>query len=643
MPDVPLLNIAARLPTVAKTMPEALAVVEPLGYDRQGKRIYWHFTFRELDEDSDRIAAGLRSIGVTPGTRLALLVRPGIDFISLSFALFKAGAVALLIDPGMGRRNLIRCLAEGRPQGFVAIPMVHAVRTLLRGRFPESRFHVTVGRRWFWGGATLTQFRRRPWTGPEMAPTAADDPAAIIFTTGSTGPPKGVLYRHGNFDAQVDEIRDFYGIQPGEIDLPCFPLFGLFNCAMGVTAVIPDLDPSRPAQVDPAKIIEAVRDWNVTQTFGSPAIWNRVSEYCQLAVGSGQWAVKETGKESGDRSQETAAKRRLPTANCQLPTHSVPSPQSPIPNPQSLTSQRLASHERPLATVRRVLSAGAPVPAHVLERMRACIHPEGEVHTPYGATEALPVASIGDREVLSETANLTRQGAGVCVGRNFPGIEWKIIRIVEGPIRSIADAVELPSGEIGELIVRGPVVTREYVTRVEANVLGKIADGGDCPIFRPSENGTVPLAVPSSDSVWHRMGDSGYLDEQGRFWFCGRVAHRVVTAAGPMFPIRCEAIFNQHPAVYRSALVGVGSPGRRRPVIILEPKAGKMPAAGPETERFLGEVRELGKANPLTAAIDAFLLHPAFPVDIRHNAKIFREKLAAWAAETLLVFPPSGG
>ncbi len=316
-------------------------MVEPLGYDAQGKRQYRHVTFRELDQDSDRIARGLRQMGVSPGTKLALLVRPGIDFVSLVFGLFKAGAVAILIDPGMGRRNLIRCLAEAEPEGFVAIPLVQAVRALLPGRFPKARFNVTVGRRWFWGGVTLEQLRGGPWSGSELAATTADDPAAIIFTTGSTGPPKGVLFTHGNFDAQVDQIRDFYGIQPGEVDLPAFPLFGLFNCAMGVTAVIPDMDPSRPAQVDPTKIIEAVRDWNVTQAFGSPAIWDRVGRYCE--------------------------------------THGVGLP-----------------------TVRRVLSAGAPVPAEVLRRMKACIHPEGDIHTPYGATEALPVASISASEVLGE-------------------------------------------------------------------------------------------------------------------------------------------------------------------------------------------------------------------------------------------------
>jgi len=546
-------NVAARLTTIAQAMPEATAVVEPLGYDRQGKRRYGRLTFRELDADSDRIAWGLRAMGVVPGTRLALLVRPGIDFVSLVLALLKAGAVAILIDPGMGRRNVVRCLTEAEPEGFVAIPIVHAVRMLLGRRFRKARFNVTVGRRWFWGGATLDQFRRQPHRGSEMVSTTADDPAAIIFTTGSTGPPKGVLYCHGNFDAQVDELRDFYGVRPGEIDLPGFPLFGLFNCVMGVTAVIPDMDPSRPAKVDPHKIVEAIHDWEVTQTFGSPAIWDRVGRYC------GRHGI------------------RLPT-------------------------------------VRRVLSAGAPVPADVLRRMKDCIHPEGDVHTPYGATESLPVSSISAAEVLRETAARTAEGDGVCVGRKFPRIQWKVIRIVDGPIRRPEEVEVLPPEEIGELIVRGPVVTRRYVTRTEANALGKIADGS---------------------AAWHRLGDAGYLDRHGRFWFCGRVAHRVLTAEGPMYTIPCEAIINQHPAVFRSALVGVGPGGNQRPVIVLELSRDRMPRSRQAREALLAEVRRLAEGNPLTARIEDILVHPAFPVDIRHNAKIFREKLAAWAAKRL--------
>jgi len=546
-------NVASRLTAMAQAMPDAIAVVEPLGYASEGKRQYRQVTFRELDQDSGRIARGLRGLGAGPGTRLALLVRPGIDFVSLVFALFKAGVVVILIDPGMGRRSLIGCLAEAEPDGFVAIPVVHAVRMLVRRRFPKARFNVTVGRRWFWGGVTLDQLRAPPDQAAEPALTTADDPAAIIFTTGSTGPAKGVLFTHGNFDAQVSQICDFYGIEPGGIDLPCFPMFGLFNCAMGVTAVIPDMDPSRPATVDPRKIIEAIDDWNVIQAFGSPAVWNRVGRYCR-------------------------------------------------------------EHGVKLGTVRRVLSAGAPIPADVLERMKACIHPEGDVHTPYGATEALPVASIAAGEVLGETARRTATGAGVCVGRKFSGIAWKVVRIVEGPIGGLDEAEELPCGEIGELIVRGPQVTRQYVNRREANQLGKIRDG---------------------DAVWHRMGDVGYFDEQGRFWYCGRLAHRVLTPDGPIYPVRCEAIFNQHADVFRSAVVGVGPRGEQRGVAVLEPVRGRMPRGQAARDALIEEVRRIGQSNPVTAGIQDFLLHPAFPVDIRHNAKIFREKLAIWAAGQL--------
>ena len=547
-------NVAARLRIAARATPDAVAIAFPRGYDAQGKRQYDEVTFAQLDCDVERLARGIVTLGARPGTRIALLVRPSIDFIALVFALLRSGAVTILIDPGMGRKNLVRCLSDAEPEGFIAISPVHAVRTLLGGKFPKARINVTLGRRWFWGGLTLNGLRELGVASDVPLPkTEADDPAAIIFTTGSTGPPKGVLYSHGNFDTQVTEIQGQYGIQPGEVDLPGFPLFGLFNAAMGVTTVIPDMDPTRPARVDPLKIIEAVSDYQVTQAFGSPAIWNRVGRYCQE---------------------------------------------------QNIT----------LPSLRRVLSAGAPVPAHVLRRMTECIAADGEIFTPYGATEALPVASIAAGEVLGETWQATDGGAGVCVGRRFSQIDWQVIRITDGPIASIDDALRLPTGEIGELIVRGPQITQEYATRVEWNARSKIADGR---------------------GVWHRMGDAGYLDEQQRFWFCGRVAHRLLTAAGPMYTVPCEAIFNRHDAIYRSALVGVGSPGKQEPVIIAEPLPDRMPNRSAARQKLIDELQTLASENPLTAPIKHVLLHRSLPVDIRHNAKIFRERLTPWAQKHL--------
>jgi acyl-CoA synthetase (AMP-forming)/AMP-acid ligase II len=559
LPPSLLDNVGFRISETARLNPDGLAIAMPTRKNPRGRGDYQTLTFRELDEDTNRIAAGLHAMGVRPGMRLALMVPPSIDFIAVVFACFKAGVVQVLIDPGMGRGNLIRCLADSKPDGFIGIPLAHMVRVAMRWRFPHARYNVTVGRRYFWGGATLNLLRKQnaPWQPPKTKP---DDPAAIIFTTGSTGPPKGVLYTHGNFNRQADEIRDFYGIERGEIDLPGFPLFALFNCAMGVSTIIPRMDFTRPAQVDPQNIIAAANDWQVTQAFGSPALWNVVGRYCE-------------------------------------------------------------DHQMSLPSVRRVMSAGAPVPPHVLQRMKQAIHPEGDVHTPYGATEALPVASISASEVLRETAGKTATGAGTCVGGRFPGIEWKVIAIDDGPLTTMDQVRELPPGEIGELIVSGPVVTSQYVTRTDCNPLHKIADG---------------------DRFWHRMGDVGYLEPVSadkprgeRFWFCGRKSHRVITAKETLFTEPCEAIFNQHPQVYRSALVGVGESGRQQPVIIAEPWPEQAPKDRQAAQKLLTEMRELGAQRAHTRSIETFFIHPSLPVDIRHNAKIFREKLAVWAAKKL--------
>ncbi len=545
-------TVADRLAEYARKNADQTAVVEPAG-QRGGKYQYRSVTYAELDADSNRIANGLIAMGVKPGTRLALLVPPGIKFFSLVFGLLKSGAVAILIDPGMGRRNLIRCLAEADPEGFVAISKAQAIRTVLRNRFPRAKFSVTVGRRWFWGGVSLDELQKLGAPETPRDAISPQDPAAIIFTTGSTGVPKGVLYRHENFDQQVVQIRDHYKIKPGTVDLAGFPLFGLFNSAMGVTTIVPDMDSTRPASVDPEKMLAHIRDWNVTQSFGSPAFWRRVASHC-----------RQQGKQLG--------------------------------------------------TLRRVLSAGAPVPGKVLADLQTCLPDGAEIFTPYGATEALPVASISAKEVLTEAQSQTDEGAGVCVGRRFSGIDWQVIAIDDGPIASIGDVAPVERGEVGELIVRGLVVTREYVTRREVNALAKIADG---------------------NAIWHRMGDVGYLDEDDRFWFCGRKAHRVLAADGTMFTIPCEAVFNTHPQVERAALVGVGPAGSQRPVLVVEPLDGVFPMTAKRRDRLTAELREIGKRHDHTRSIRDFLFRRKMPVDIRHNAKIFREKLAVWAARRL--------
>ena len=607
------MNVAHRLEKLAQTQPDVIAVAEPTRKYVNNKsvgnpkldscelrvascenlslkimpsgRVYKTITFRELNEYADKIAAGLIRMGVKPGHKIAALVTPGIDFVASVFGLLKSGAVMILIDPGMGGKNLLKCLTDADPDGFFAISKVHAIRCFMRRRFPHAKFNVTVGRRWFWGGKTLAKFRKldaqtvADTSFPEPEP---NDPAAIIFTTGSTGPSKGVLYLHKTFEKQVDEIARQYGIQPGQIDLPGFPMFGLFNCAMGSTAVLPDLDASRPASVDPRNIIEAVRDWGVTQSFGSPAIWKKVGQYC-------------------------------------------------------------ADHGERLESVKMILSAGAPVLEPVMRTMVNCIQEGGVVHTPYGATEALPTATNDSNTILLETAPKTRIGAGVCVGNHFPSIQWKVIKIVDGPIPTLDQIEELPPGEIGELIVTGPQISPQYVTRLDANATGKIIEGKRQEASDSSKDSSTAycLLPTASNLIWHRMGDVGYLDDQDRFWFCGRMAHRVVGKDKTWFSIPTEAIFLQSELVNRAALVGVPDENAsatspvRVPVMIIEPKDPSICNDSSRTEELIGKMRNLAKTSPLTQDVELFLVHPSFPVDIRHNAKIFREKLALWAQKVL--------
>jgi acyl-CoA synthetase (AMP-forming)/AMP-acid ligase II len=546
-------NVAAALPARAAAQPHTLAVVQPRGYLRGGRMRYRHYTCGEFDAESDRLARGLEQVGVRRGTRTVLMVPPGLEFFALTFALFKAGAVVVLIDPGTGVRNLSTCLREAEPEAFIGVPKAHLARTLLGWARDSLRVCVTVGRRLGWGGCTLGQVRRLGESGkPVLAATQADETAAILFTSGSTGVAKGVVYTHGIFAAQVELLRATYGIEPGEVDLPTFPLFGLFAPALGMTSALPEMDPTRPAHVDPRKIIDAVTCFGATNLFGSPALIQRVGRYG-------------------------------------------------------------AAHGVKLPSLRRVISAGAPVPASAVERFRGLLADGAQVHTPYGATESLPVCSIGSDEILGETRHRTAQGGGVCVGRPVAGMTVKVIRISDEPISAWGDDLEVAPGEIGEIAVQGPVVTRAYYNRPEATALAKIPD-------------------PVSGGPYHRMGDLGYHDERGRVWFCGRKSQRVVTPQGTFYTVPCEGVFNAHPAVYRTALVGVRRGGAVEPVLCVEREKGTGLVSD---ERLRQELLALGAAHAHTRAIRTILFHPAFPVDIRHNAKIFREKLAAWAEKQL--------
>ncbi len=541
-------NIADRLTETAQRLGDRVALCvpkkgSPTDYDR--------YTFAEIERESSRYAAGLVERGIGKGTRTLLAVKPGFDLIVLTFASFKTGAVPVLIDPGMGKTNLLDCVARSRPEAMIGIEKAFVARLLYPKAFATVKTTITVGRRWLWGGATAKELARRPDHSFVPLATKAADRAAILFTTGSTGPPKGVVYTHGIFDAQLRLIRDHYGVTDDDVDYPAFPLFALFSIALGMRVVIPVMDFTRPASVDPQNVVDAVNGERVTFTFGSPAIWKKVSRYC------------------ADR-------------NIALPT------------------------------LRRVLMAGAPVAAEIHERLLGGILPEGAVtHTPFGATESLPIGDITGAEVVAETAEATARGQGVCVGRPLPGFTFRIVPISDEPFGGWDDAVEQPTGVIGEIMVTGPTVTPGY--------------------FDDAANTRLHNVTDPDGLLWRRMGDVGYLDEDGRLWFCGRKSHRVVTGETTLFTIPVEAIFNAHPKAARTALVGVGAKGEQTPVLIVEPETN----VTFDQKTVARELFTLGQAFDHTQGVERILYHPQFPTDIRHNAKIFREKLALWAADRI--------
>lgn len=490
-------------------------------------------TFRGLDLHSDRQAAGLRAYGIGRGERTLVMVRAGVDLITLTYALFKAGAVPVLIDPGMGRANFLRCVAQVAPTSFVGIPLAHVFAAVAPSAFATVKRRVVVGTSlgsaFGMFGPTLASLERA--TDPVLEDVGSDDEAAVLFTSGSTGPAKGVVYTHGTFDAQLDSLRALYGFTPGERDCAAFPLFSLFDCALGMTSLIPPVNPSRPASCDPEEVVRTIVQGHATTAFGSPAVWARVAEWCM----------------------ENAVR---------------------------------------LKDIERILVAGASVSPELILKLRMATN--ARIYTPYGATEALPVCNV-ESDALVEAAPATSDGAGTLVGRPAPGMAIRVIRVSDGPVDTLEDvAVD----EVGELVVSGPVVTTQYAGLPEATQLAKVVIDG---------------------VTWHRMGDLGRVDAEGRVWICGRKSERVETATGSLYPDRVEGIANAL-ARRRTALVGLGARPFQRPALVVEGAPDEALAAALKA-RLPELVGVLFKAR--------------FPVDPRHNAKIHRLQLAAWAAPQL--------
>lgn len=550
-----IFNLADIALQIARKDPGRVAIVEPDGRDAKGKRRYRRYSYRELSEKAESLAPGLREIGIQEGTRTVFMAPPSFEAAALGLALTRVGAFKIWIDPSVGYRNVAERLRRIEPEAFVGVPLAHLGRVVFGWGPRIATKAIVVGKSPFPFAKRVASLYRQAPSEPSQPSVRPEDPAAILYTTGSTGPAKPTLYSHRNY-AHVYRIAHqswrFTEASDIPVDMAAFPAFVFIGLSAGGTVVVPPIDFARqgPGDADPEAVLEVVRDCGVQSMFASPALLENLANY--------------------------AAKRGI--------------------RADSLV---------------RIIGGGAPITGDLMGRLLEVMGEGGEVFANYGATEALPTTEMGASEVLKETWEKTQRGHGVCVGRPFPGVEIGIIEIRDGHIDEIGDISMLKRGEMGEIIVRSPHISEAY--------------------FRDDANTKSHKIRDPRGGIWHRIGDAGYLDEEGRLWVVGRVGQRVdLPHDEPLFSLPCEAIFDAHPKVKRSGLVGVRQNGKMVPVICVELNRADDAKGGLEAELL-----QLAKAHPATRKIEHLLFHPSLPVDPRHQSKIERPALARWASTKL--------
>ncbi len=538
--DQTIRNISEYLRINATMFPEKPALLHPVS-----------ITYKELEAEVDRYSYGLERAGIKSGTKTVLMVPAGPDMLYITFALLRISAVLVMIDPGMGVKAMLKALAGIDADAFIGIPKAHLLRIIRPSAFKNVKTRLTILNSWFPGAQGVSKFLGNERKKYPLMNVDPDGMAAIFFTSGSTGPAKGVVFTACMLNHQIKIIKEQFKISSDETDLCTFPLLGLFAICHGNSSVMADMDMVYPVQLNPGSVVKNIMDFNCTQMFGSPMVLNRLSGYCT---------------EKGIK----------------------------------------------LNTLRNVISAGAPVYKNILEEFIQLIGIESRIHTPYGATEALPVTDVTSDE-LALLSEMPVEENGICIGYPVKGLDVQIIKISDDHIKTWSSKILTFFDQVGEIAVKGPWVSTEYFNNPEANRMSKIHDD-------------------QNNCIWHRMGDLGRIDEHGRLWFYGRKSQRVITGKGTLFTLPCEAVFNRHTLVRRSALVGlpVGDGTIKRPAICIQLKHGNHPSKG-----LKEELLKIGRSAKLTEEISDIFFFKSFPVDPRHNAKIFREKLTIWATKRI--------
>ncbi|MCO5247738.1 MAG: fatty acid CoA ligase family protein [Chitinophagales bacterium] len=548
-----IFNLAETVRQTAIKYPNRIAVIEPNGHDFFGKRKYKKFTYGQLSADVESVAPGLREIGIQEGTKTICMIPPSYEACVVGLALQRVGAFTILIDPAVGYFNVSERLNRLTPEAFVGVPLAFLGRTTF-GWGPRYTYKSVVINGYFPGAHTLASLRRKAPAHPIPPNVTPDDPATVLYTTGSTGPAKPTLYLHKNYSKLFEVVHQSWRFDPEHkihVDMPVFPAFFFIALSAGGTMVVPPIrfPQDTPEKTNSKALLEVINDCQVESCFASPVILQKMARY----------AVK----------------------------HNIKTPH-----------------------FKRVIGGGAPITEGVKRDLLEMMGPDASVFSNYGATEALPATEMSAQEALAETFPLTKKGKGICVGRSFDGVEIRIIKIIDGAITSIDETETLPHGELGEILVRSEHISPRYYMDLESTRKNK---------------------VPDPSGQWHRLGDTGYIDEKGRLWVCGRVSQRVVTKKGDVFTLLAEFIFNTHPDVFRSGLASVEFDGEKIPVICVQLNENHLASE----EEIRKELLKMAAENSSTKLIHHVLFTRRLPVDPRHNSKIERPKLSKWAQEKL--------
>jgi len=569
------MNIAQHLTDQAKKHgnKKAIIVAKKISFfkkwfsNAKKNSIYPSITFKDLEILASKYAYGLKDLNAEKGDRVILFLRPGPEFIAATFALFKCGLVPVFIDPGMGLKNALTCIENVSPKILICENEIHYLLPFLIKKFRHLELIISKTRTFspihFYPGLTkshlkkMTQIKNISFDAISMQ---ENECAAILFTSGGTGKPKGVEYSHSIFDLQIKTLQEMFRLTDNDVDLAAFPLFALFTLSMGMTSIVPDMDPSKPKKSNPKKLYHNIEQLKPTFVAGSPAIWEDLSDFC-------------------------------------------------LQNKLTCDS------------VKSLVMFGAPIPIRLHQKFQSILT-SGTTYTPYGATECLPISNFSGSEILKSTKDLTINGRGICVGRISPHLEIKIIKQQNNQILSFDQIEEMMPLAPGEIIVAGGTVTHKYFQMENETRLAKIHD-------------------PKNNKLWHRMGDVGYLDDDGRLWFLGRAHHVVQTKFETYYPIAVEAIFNQHPEVYRSALIPIKNNANEvtEAAIVIERKDREY-LRGQDKSFFESELIKIATKYPHTKNIKQIFYSLEFPVDVRYNIKIDRQKLAREVQAHLDKFKP---